>query len=104
MLYASSGEQHLVAYREVNVRVEFRADFLRQIVAEGRRILSHKFCALSGKDSSKVSSKVSVKTVQSQWLRQCKVSSKGSVKSVVKSAAHTVAQISSPDRGSEREE
>ena len=40
-------ESHLVAYREVNVRVEFRADFLRQIVAEGRRILSHKFRALT---------------------------------------------------------
>ncbi len=40
-------ESHLVAYREVNMRVEFRADFLGQIVAEGRRILSHKFGALT---------------------------------------------------------
>ena len=30
---------HLEAYSEVNGRVEFRADSLRQIVAEGRRIL-----------------------------------------------------------------
>ena len=63
-------EQHLVAYRKVNVRVEFRAHSLRQIVAEGRRILSHKFRALTERvrERSKACQEL-VKHVSSAYCR-----------------------------------
>ena len=109
--YNTSHMSHLEAYSEVDGRVEFRADFLRQIVAQSRRILPHKFRALVVVKTV-VKSVVSSKFVptsrqvvdESRRILLHKFQTLRVVKPVVNSAAHTVAHISDRDRESEREE